>query len=299
MSNVQGLPPKLKSGESRFVVLFNEGWEFHSTLAEILVDRGYDVISCGKGEIAQHGIVYDTLDTANEASVKEFVEFVKTTVGDKGCDLIILQGLIWFVPVMDVTDQQVKDSLAYNVYGNYTLIKHLLPEIIKGKTDESRGKILVLQSMLESYISPYNGFYGVTRHALRGLFAILDLELKNSQIPVRVTKIIPGIMDVSLFWEMKQAKLDWLKLNNSLFTKAMAVDTHYDNTEARMKAAASVEFISKHFYQCLEQDQPKPKVWGGNPILGFIFKTMMRTYKPSYWKKPNYLETDIETADGS
>ena len=75
-----------------------------------------------------------------------------------------------------------------------------------------------------------------------------------------------------------------------MFTKAMAVDTYYDNTEARMKAAASVEFISKHFYECLEQDQPKAKVWGGNPVLGFIFKTMMRTYKPGYWKKPNYLD---------
>ena len=299
MSNVQDLPPKLKSREKRFVVLFNEGWEFHSTLAEILVDRGYDVISCGQGQIAPHGIVYDTLDTADETSVKEFVEFVKATVGEKGCDLIILQGLIWFVPVMDVTDQQVKDSLAYNVYGNYTLIKYLIPEIAKGKTDESRGKILVLQSMLESYISPYNGLYGVTRHALRGLFAILNLELKNSQIPVQVTKIIPGIMDVSLFWEMKQAKLDWLKENDSPYTRAMAVDTYYDSTENRMKAAASVEFISNHFVEALEADQPKFKIWGGNPLLGFIFKLFMRSYKPGYWKKSNYLETDISASDGS
>jgi short-subunit dehydrogenase len=189
----------------------------------------------------------------------------------------------------------VKDSLDYNVYGNYSLIKHLLPEIIKGKTEKSRGKILVLQSMLESYISPYNGFYGVTRHALRGLFDILNMELKISQLPVRVTKIIPGVMNVSLFWEMKQSKLDWLRVNNSLFTRGMAVDTHHDNTEARMKVAASVEFISKHFYQCLEQDQPKAKVWGGNPIFGFLLKTLMRNYKPGYWKKADYLETKVET----
>jgi len=290
----QSTPPALKSGEKRFVVLFNEGWEFHSTLAEILVDRGYDVISCGQGQIAQHGIVYDTLDTADLASVKEFVEFVKTTVGEKGCDLIVLQGLIWFVPIMDVTDKQVRDSLTYNVYGNHNLIKHLLPEIIKGKTEESRGKILILQSMLEDYLSPYNGFYAITRHALRGLFDNLNLEFKISQLPVRVTKIIPGIMNVSLFREMRQAKLDWLKENDSLFTKGMAVDTYYDSTETRMKAAASVEFISKHFYEALEQDQPKQRVWGGNPFFGFMLKTFARTYKPAYWKKPNYLETDVD-----
>lgn len=79
--------------------------------------------------------------------------------------------------------------------------------------------------------------------------------------------------------------------------KGMAVNTHYDSTEMPMKAAASVEFISKHFYDCLEQDQPKAKVWGGNPVFGFMLKTIMRTYKAGYWKKPNYLETKVETTE--
>ena len=102
--------------------------------------------------------------------------------------LINNAGLSHWSKIKDTSLDVIKTILNVNFFGAVSLTKAVLPEMIKRK----RGNIVVISSILGKIVTPKQGAYNASKHALMGFFDTLRAEISGDGI--KVLLVCPGFV---------------------------------------------------------------------------------------------------------
>ena len=110
------------------------------------------------------------------------------------CDILVANaGMTHFSTVVDFPLQDATKLFNLNVIGTYTLIREILPSMIK----EQSGKILITSSVQGNvYFTTKKVAYSASKAALTALGKSLQSEVKQHNISVNV--ILPGAVDTKM-----------------------------------------------------------------------------------------------------
>lgn len=132
-------------------------------------------------QVSQH-VVDITNRSAVDALVQEVVRIHGSVTG-----VVNVAGIIHrFVPLSELTFEEIDRVMAVNFFGTLNMVKSFLPEL----TSRPRAYILNVASMGGLVPSPGQGAYGASKAAVKMLTDALFVELADTNIRVRL--VIPG-----------------------------------------------------------------------------------------------------------
>jgi short-subunit dehydrogenase len=161
-----------------------------------LIRRGAKVVAVDMHEdalaetasIAGSGVSTITLDVTDRSAVLA----LPSRIGTIDC-LINNAGIIQpFIPIKDLSMEQVEKVMNVNFYGPLTLIKALLP----GLLDRPEAHILNVSSMGAYAPVPGQSIYGASKAALKLMTEGLRSELRDTN--VGVTIVFPGAVATNI-----------------------------------------------------------------------------------------------------
>ncbi len=126
-------------------------------------------------------------DVANEKDCKHLMDFTVAEFG--GIDTIVLNaGMTMWAKFADIKDMGIVERIMQvNFMGAVYCTHHALPHLTK-----SRGRIVGVASLTGLVGVPTRTAYAASKHAMRGFFDSLRIELGGSG--VSVTMIYPGFV---------------------------------------------------------------------------------------------------------
>jgi hypothetical protein len=141
------------------------------------------------GRVAGEDGVALHLDVTDEASVKEFVDEVKSRFGRIDVLVNNAGGALGLNPVEHAVDEEWITMWKTNVLGLMWMTRACLPLLRKAR----HGHIVNIGSI--AGFETYRGGAGYTavKHAVRAITRTLRLELNGE--PIRVTEVAPGLVE--------------------------------------------------------------------------------------------------------
>jgi len=170
-------------GEELACQLAREG--AHLVLASRRVDELERVAARVRGLGARAAVV--ACDVAIEEDCKHLMDFTVAEFG--GIDTIVLNaGMTMWAKFADIKDMTIVERIMQvNFMGAVYCTHHALPHLTK-----SRGRIVGVASLTGLVGVPTRTAYAASKHAMRGFFDSLRIELGGSG--VSVTMIYPGFV---------------------------------------------------------------------------------------------------------
>src|SRR5688572_28057756 len=107
--------------------------------------------------------------------------------------LVNAAGAFGLAPVAETSVTSFDRMLATNLRGPFLLIRAMLPRMLA----RGRGHIVSIGSIAGRQAFPGNGAYSASKFGLRGLHAVLDVELKGTG--VRASLVEPAATDTPLW----------------------------------------------------------------------------------------------------
>ena len=140
--------------------------------------------ACGLPDADVHILPMDVADHAGfEAATKLVIEHFGTI------DILVNNaGLSHWSKLKDTSMEVIKTILNVNFFGAAGLTKAVLPFML----DKKKGNIVVVSSILGHIVTPKQGAYNASKHALMGFFNTLRAELSGSGI--KVLLVCPGFV---------------------------------------------------------------------------------------------------------
>lgn len=125
------------------------------------------------------------LDVSDPGSVRAFA----ARCGD--CNLLVCSagGAIGLERVAEASDEDWRTMWEANVMGTVRIVRELLPRLVAS----GDGHIVLIGSIAGFQAYPGGGGYNAAKFAVHALRDVLRLELVGE--PVRVTEILPGMVD--------------------------------------------------------------------------------------------------------
>lgn len=173
-------------GEELAYQLAREG--AHLVLASRRVDELERVAARVRGLGARAAVV--ACDVAIEEDCKHLMDFTVAEFG--GIDTIVLNaGMTMWAKFADIKDMAIVERIMQvNFMGAVYCTHHALPHLTK-----SRGRIVGVASLTGLVGVPTRTAYAASKHAMRGFFDSLRIELGgNGGNGVSVTMIYPGFV---------------------------------------------------------------------------------------------------------
>jgi len=195
------------------------------------------------------------MDLRDPASVAKAGEWVAEKVGETGLQGLVnnagvdIPGPLEFIPL-----DKLREQFEVNVFGQMAVIQALMPLIRQG-----RGRIVNIGSIDGRAVTPFQGGYGATKHAIEALTDVLRMELSPWGIPVIVVE--PGDIATPI-WEKSLAIADrmleivpkrCIELYGPLMNAAKATAT------AMSKKAKSPDTVARAVDHALTATRPKPR----------------------------------------
>ncbi|XP_032338027.1 dehydrogenase/reductase SDR family member 7 [Camelus ferus] len=138
------------------------------------------------GNLKGKDILVLPLDLADRSSHEEATKTVLQEFGK--IDILVNNGGVSQRSLfMDTNVDVYKELIEINYLGTVSLTKCVLPHMIERK----QGKIVIVNSLLGIISVPLSGGYCASKHALRGFFSTLQMEL-DAYPGVTVSNICPG-----------------------------------------------------------------------------------------------------------
>ncbi|MGH2752824.1 MAG: SDR family NAD(P)-dependent oxidoreductase [Actinomycetota bacterium] len=134
------------------------------------------------GEIGATALSLDVTDASSVSSFAAEVDEVDVLVNNAG----LASGL---EPVSSLSEERLRVMWETNVVGLLRMTQALLPELERS----GDGHIVNLGSIASFETYPGGAGYTASKHALRAITRTLRLELLGK--PIRVTEILPGLVD--------------------------------------------------------------------------------------------------------
>ena len=136
-----------------------------------------------------------TADVSREADVKALTGRVRDTFGQDTPDILVnAAGVFTLAAIAETEPADFAAHVAVNLVGPFLLMRAFLP----GMLTRGSGHIVTIGSVAGYQAFPANGAYSASKFGVRGLHAVLDLELKGTG--VRSTLVEPSATDTDI-WE--------------------------------------------------------------------------------------------------
>ena len=121
-------------------------------------------------------------------------EDVERLAGQLDPDIIVnAAGVFELAPLAEATTESFDRTMATNLRGPFLLIRAFLPRMLA----RGSGQIVSIGSIAGRQAFPGNGTYSASKFGLRGLHAVLDVELRGTG--VRSTLIEPAATDTPVW----------------------------------------------------------------------------------------------------
>ncbi len=158
-------------------------------IAELCIERGWDVLSLSRRKPTLRGIRHAKVDLSQRASIEAFlrtqardVENAEILINNSGLAL----GLKAF---QDVLADEWDTMIDVNLKGLLHLTRAVLPSMIARKT----GHIVQMGSIAGRWMYPKGNVYCATKAAVHAMTESLRMDTIGTG--VRVTEIIPGMVE--------------------------------------------------------------------------------------------------------
>ena len=158
--------------------------------AKALQRAGYRVFGTSRKAASIAGITMLICDVTDEASVKNMVAEVLKQAGR--IDLLVNNAGIGLLGgAEESSTAQAQALFDVNVFGITRVTNAVLPTM----SNQRKGRIVNVSSVLGLIPSPYNALYAATKHAVEGYSESLDHELRT--FGIRVVLVEPGFTRTS------------------------------------------------------------------------------------------------------
>jgi NADP-dependent 3-hydroxy acid dehydrogenase YdfG len=157
--------------------LSEEGWRV------AMVARGADGL---KRTASALGAMPLPADVSDAGAVEQLAADVRVHFGGLPHALVNCAGVFGLAPLRDTAVDSFDAQLATNLRGPFLLMRAFLP----GMLQRGSGHIVSIGSIAGRIALPHNGAYAASKFGLRGLHAVLDLELHGTG--VRSTLVEPA-----------------------------------------------------------------------------------------------------------
>ena len=124
-------------------------------------------------------------------------------------------GLSHWSKIKDTSLDVIKTILNVNFFGAVGLTKAVLPEMLKRK----KGNIVVISSILGKIVTPKQGAYNASKHALMGFFDTLRAETSGDGIKVLV--VCPGFVRTNVAKNSLNKEGKPINKDNELIAKGL------------------------------------------------------------------------------
>lgn len=142
---------------------------------------------------AELGATAIAADVTRAQAVDELLQAAGQALGGPVDILVNAAGAFALAAVRDTRIEAFDEMLAVNVRAPFLFARALLPQMLERGT----GHFVSVGSVAGRRALPHNGAYAASKFALRGLHAVLDLELRGTG--VRSTLIEPAATDTPLW----------------------------------------------------------------------------------------------------
>lgn len=137
--------------------------------------------------LADSNVFILPLDVANLHAIEEAAQKAKAHFGQ--IDVLINNaGISHWSKIKDTSVEVIRKILDVNFFGGAALTKAVLPDMLNRKS----GSIVVVSSILGKMITPKQGAYNASKHALMGFYETLRAEVHSDGINVLL--VCPGFV---------------------------------------------------------------------------------------------------------
>jgi NADP-dependent 3-hydroxy acid dehydrogenase YdfG len=149
-----------------------------------LVARGAEALAEAADAIGGHAIAADVSDPA---AVQELAERVTALFDGAAPDLLVnAAGAFELAPLTETDPLSFERQNAVNLRAPFLLIHAFLPAMLA----RGSGHVVTFGSVAGRHAFPHNGAYSASKFGVRGLHAVLDMELRGTG--VRSTLVEPA-----------------------------------------------------------------------------------------------------------
>jgi len=182
-----------------------------------LVARGEDALRAAAAEVG--GVPFPA-DVTDPQAVALLAGAVVQANGGAAPDILVnAAGRFVLAPVAETEVDVFDDVVSANLRGPFLMIRAFLP----GMLARGSGDIVTLGSVAGRQAFPHNGAYAASKFGVRGLHAVLDLELRGSG--VRATLVEPSATDTSIWDTVDYARNPGLPSREAMLSAAAVADT--------------------------------------------------------------------------
>ena len=235
-----------------------------------LAERGFQVIATDIDEEALQVFGDDDriktikMDVTRKEDVKKASSIV--AANNKGLyGLVNGAGVIRLGPVIEAPEEDMILQFNVNTFGMYQVTKEFYP-LIK----ESQGRIVNISSAAGRFVSPFYGFYSMSKMAVEAFSDALRRELKP--LGIKVSIIQPGLVRTT-FWDKAYVGSSY---ENSIFKIRLDKFIKMSVTDSMAKAVPP-EKIAKAIYHALTSSRPKSHYFISHRKISQLFAEKLPT----------------------
>ena len=180
-------------GRASALLLAREGWTVFAGA------RRADALEALAAEAPAGSVVPMALDVTDETSVRAAAgEVFRRTNGTGPAGLVNNAGYSICGPLEDVSDANLKQQFAVNVFGLMSVSRAFVPAMRK----RGSGRVVNISSIVGRISAPFQGPYAASKHAVEALSDALRAEM--APFGVRVVVIQPGPIRTEFFGVLRE-----------------------------------------------------------------------------------------------
>ncbi len=243
-------------------------------------NRGWRVFAtCRKEEdcarLREEGLESFQLDYADEQSVKEAVAEALNRTGGT-LDALFNNGA-YGCPglVEDLPRQALREIFEVNVFGQFDLIRQVLPAM----REQGHGRIVNNSSVLGFCALRFRGSYNATKFAMEGLTDTMRLELHGQNIHLMLIEPGPVTSDIRKNSIPHFEKwIDWKNSASRAVYEQIAMPRLYNEKRTKDRYELPASAVSAKLVHAFEAKRPAARYFVTTPTyLMNIFKRFLPT----------------------
>lgn len=153
--------------------------------------------------------------------------------------------------VAEIDIDKMKENFDVNVFNNFKLVQIVLKQMIKRKT----GRIIMISSLGGILPIPFLGSYCATKASIIKLTECLKLELKNLDVDIKISLILPGMYHTGFNQVMLENK--YKDMDNGYFKEELELIRTKENLIFNLFELKSYSTITNKIYKAITTDNPK------------------------------------------
>jgi NAD(P)-dependent dehydrogenase (short-subunit alcohol dehydrogenase family) len=180
-------------GRATALLLAREGWTVFAGA------RRADALAALAAEAPAGSVVPLALDVTDESSVRAAADEAFRRTGGAGPAAVVNNaGYSISGPLEDVSDADLKQQFAVNVFGVMAVTRAFVPAMRR----RGAGRVVNISSIVGRVSAPFQGPYAASKHALEALSDALRAEV--APFGVRVVVVQPGPVRTEFFGVLRQ-----------------------------------------------------------------------------------------------